>query len=65
MQQDQSLQRPANLPAHCWPALRNALSFDRQLRTMDAAGLLEVFSAANPNRFLTMLRTCLPVRSRG
>jgi len=63
MQQDQSLQRPANLPVHCWPALRNALSFDRQHRTMDAAGLLKVFSTAQPNRFVGLLRNYLSGRS--
>ncbi|SDR99197.1 serine/threonine-protein kinase Stk1 [Halopseudomonas litoralis] len=64
MQQDQSLQRPANLPAQCWPALRNALAFDKQQRTMDAVGLLEVFSAPKANWLADVLRNSWPVRPR-
>ncbi|MFO7703724.1 MAG: serine/threonine-protein kinase [Halopseudomonas sp.] len=48
MQQDKSLQKPANLPAHCWPALRQALAFDPQARQIDAKGLFEVFSRPVP-----------------
>ena len=62
MQQDQSLQRPANLPAHCWPALRNALSFNLQHRTVDAAGLLKIFSTAKPNWVLSKVRQYFPAR---
>lgn len=64
MQQDQSLQRPANLPAHCWPALRNALAFDKHQRTVDAVGLLDVFSAPRANWLTDILRIPWPVRAR-
>lgn len=48
MEQDKSLQKPANLPAHCWPALRTALAFDKEQRQIDARGLLEAFTAPTP-----------------
>ena len=48
MEQDKSLQKPVNLPAHCWPALRQALAFDKQHRQIDARGLLQAFSAPPP-----------------
>lgn len=62
MQQDQTLQRPDNLPAHCWPALRNALAFNLQHRTIDAAGLLKVFSTAKPNWVMGKVRQYFPAR---
>lgn len=49
MQQDKSLQKPANLPAHCWPALRLALAFDKEARQIDARGLLDAFSRPKPS----------------
>ena len=48
MQQDKSLERPRDLPLHCWTALRQALAFDQQQR-IDARGLLEAFSAPPPS----------------
>lgn len=48
MGQDQSLARPAKLPAHCWPALRSALAFDPEQR-IDCQSLLAAFSAPKPN----------------
>lgn len=45
MEQDKSLQKPALLPTRCWPALRTALAFDKEHRTIDARGLLEAFAA--------------------
>lgn len=48
MEQDKSLRKPANLPAHCWPALRQALAFEPQARQIDAKGLFEVFSRPAP-----------------
>lgn len=47
MQQDKTLERPQRLPAHCWPALRQALAFDQQQR-IDSQGLLTAFSTASP-----------------
>ena len=48
MDQDKSLTRPANLPPHCWEALRTALAFDQQQRDIDAAGLLAAFRSPAP-----------------
>ncbi len=48
MQQDKTLQKPANLPARCWPALRCALAFDKTERNIDARGLLHAFAADQP-----------------
>lgn len=55
MGQDKSLQKPANLPAHCWPALRQALAFDKEARQIDARGLLHAFSAPRPGLFGRLL----------
>lgn len=49
MEQDKTLQKPAKLPAHCWPALRTALAFDKENREIDAQGLLDAFSAPRPS----------------
>lgn len=38
----QLLARPAQLPRHCWPALRSALTIDPQRRTITVAELREV-----------------------
>lgn len=48
MEQDKTLQKPANLPALCWPALRTALAFDKEDRTIDARGLLDAFASHQP-----------------
>ncbi|MEX6500729.1 serine/threonine-protein kinase [Pseudomonas zhanjiangensis] len=40
---DRQLQRPAQLPAHCWNALRTALAFDEAQRRVCCAQLLEAF----------------------
>lgn len=56
MEQDKSLQKPANLPAHCWPALRQALAFDKEARRIDARGLLQAFSAPAPGLIQRLLR---------
>src|SRR5690606_29350871 len=50
MELDRALQRPPQLPAHCWPALRLALAFDEAQRSIDAAGLLHAFSRPAPSR---------------
>ena len=56
MQLDQQLQRPAQLPAHCWSALRSALAFDPEQRDIGCAELLEVFRTAPPSRLQRWLR---------
>lgn len=56
MELDRELQRPANLPAHCWPALRTALAFDEARRDIDAAGLLEAFRRPAPGLLQRLLR---------
>ncbi len=38
------LQAPANLPKHCWPALRTALAFEAVDRTISAAQLRDALS---------------------
>lgn len=38
-QLERTLSRPPNLPAQCWPALRNALAFDPARRTVSARQL--------------------------
>jgi serine/threonine-protein kinase Stk1 len=43
---DSALQRPRQLPQHCWPALRRALSFDPRARRTDARKLQETFRTA-------------------
>lgn len=48
MEQDRTLQKPPRLPAHCWPALRTALAFDKAQRQVDARGLLEAFASPRP-----------------
>nr|WP_298139447.1 serine/threonine-protein kinase [uncultured Pseudomonas sp.] len=51
MELDQQLQRPEQLPAHCWPALRTALAFDEAQRGIDCAQLLAVFRQPPPSRW--------------
>ncbi|MBU1331616.1 MAG: serine/threonine protein kinase [Gammaproteobacteria bacterium] len=53
---DQKLQRPEQLPAHCWPALRRALAFDEAQRTIDCAQLLAVFRQPTPGGWRRWLR---------
>ena len=43
MELDKQLQRPEQLPAHCWPALRAALAFDEAQRSADCTELLRAF----------------------
>ena len=50
------LQRPANLPTHCWPALRTALALDPAQRRIDVAGLLAAFRAPTPSWLQRWLR---------
>ncbi|MBI6635385.1 serine/threonine protein kinase [Pseudomonas paralactis] len=42
------LARPAQLPRHCWPALRSALAIDPQRRTITIAELREVMASSRP-----------------
>lgn len=51
MELDKQLQRPEQLPAHCWPALRTALAFDEAQRSADCAELLRVFHRPPPGRW--------------
>jgi serine/threonine-protein kinase Stk1 len=51
MELDQKLQRPEQLPAHCWPALQTALTFDEAQRSITCAQLLEVFRQPLPSRW--------------
>ncbi|MNJ63866.1 Protein kinase domain protein [compost metagenome] len=44
-QLDRTLTRPSNLPAHCWPALKNALAFDPAQRTISARQLQEAMAS--------------------
>jgi serine/threonine-protein kinase Stk1 len=37
------LQRPAQVPLHCWQALRTALAFDESQRQIDCSELLDAF----------------------
>ncbi|MDM8348538.1 serine/threonine-protein kinase [Pseudomonas sp. sp1636] len=48
MELDRQLQRPEQLPAHYWPALRTALAFDEAQRSITCAQLLEVFRQQQP-----------------
>ncbi|TVP88703.1 MAG: serine/threonine protein kinase [Pseudomonadaceae bacterium] len=56
MQQDQTLERPALLPPHCWPALREALAFDPTDRQITAAELRNSFAASPPKLLQRLLR---------
>lgn len=49
MELDKQLQRPEQLPAHCWPALRTALAFEEAQRGISCAQLLEVFRQPTPS----------------
>jgi len=53
---DRQLQRPANLPAHCWPALRTALTLDPTQRWVSSADLLAAFRTPAPGRLRRWLR---------
>ena len=55
MEQDKSLTCPPRLPAHCWPALRQALAFDLEQRP-DSEGLLAALSAPAPTLLQRLLR---------
>lgn len=64
MDQYSSLQKPANLPAHCWPALRRALAFEPALRTSSVSELREVFGQPLPRwwPWPRWAAGCLPLR---
>ena len=55
MEQDKTLACPPRLPAHCWPALREALAFDLEQRP-DSKGLLAALSAPPPTLLERLLR---------
>lgn len=44
---ERELHAPNNLPKHCWPALRTALSFDAAKRTITANQLRDALSATS------------------
>ena len=44
---DHTLKAPKQLPRHCWPALRAALSFDASARTTTAAQLRDVMATTS------------------
>ena len=56
MELDKQLQRPEQLPAHCWPALHTALAFDEAQRSITSAQLLEVFRQPLPSRWPRWLK---------
>ena len=43
MELDKQLQRPAQVPLHCWQALRTALAFEESQRQIDCSELLDAF----------------------
>jgi serine/threonine-protein kinase Stk1 len=43
MELDKQLQRPAQVPLHCWQALRTALAFDESQRQIGCSELLDAF----------------------
>ena len=47
---ERELQAPANLPKHCWPALRSALAFEAVDRTITATQLRDALGATSPLR---------------
>lgn len=51
MELNKQLQRPEQLPPHCWPALRTALAFEEAQRGIDCAQLLAVFRQPPPIRW--------------
>ena len=55
MHQHETLERPALLPPHCWPALRTALAFDATDRQITAAELRESFAASPPKLLQRLL----------
>ncbi len=56
MELDKQLQRPALLPAYCWPALRTALMFDEAQRNISCVQLLDVFRQPPPARWRRWLQ---------
>lgn len=56
MEQNVSLERPAKLPRHCWPALRQALAFEPAEREIDAAALLAAFAQPAPGLLSRLLK---------
>ncbi|KPG99626.1 serine/threonine protein kinase [Pseudomonas sp. RIT-PI-q] len=44
---DRELQAPKNLPKHCWPALRTALTFDAAKRMVTSAQLRDTMGASS------------------
>lgn len=44
---ERELHAPKNLPKHCWPALRNALTFNAADRTVSAAQLRDAMGATS------------------
>ena len=44
MDQNETLDKPENLPKHCWPTLKAALAFDEQDRQTTVEELLASFS---------------------
>ena len=44
MEQGETLDKPENLPKHCWPTLKAALAFDEQDRQTTVAELLASFN---------------------
>jgi len=47
---ERELQAPANLPKHCWPALRSALAFEAVDRTITATQLRDALGATSSLR---------------
>ena len=63
MDQYATLQKPAGLPAHCWPALRTALAFEPAQRQGSVEQLREVFGQPSRRWWLPLKRnrpTALP-----
>ncbi len=50
MELDRQLQRPAQVPLHCWQALRTALAFDESQRQIGCSELLEAFRRPSASR---------------
>lgn len=44
---ERELHAPKNLPKHCWPALRKALTFNAADRTITAAQLRDALGATS------------------
>ncbi|MCL6309611.1 serine/threonine-protein kinase [Pseudomonas syringae] len=54
---ERELKAPRNLPKHCWPALRSALTFDAQDRKITAKQLRDAF-AATSSRLQRLIPWC-------